>query len=71
MLLSSLDTRGTLMHLFLFTNTAQTELVLLRRKEYATAINFPSLIPLVKGVHLIKTGNKSWKLKHQKNSVIH
>ena len=37
MLLTSSNTKRTLMHLFLFTNSAQ--------RERVTAINFPSLIP--------------------------
>ena len=35
------------MHLFLFTNTAQSDLFLYVRREYATAINFPCLITLL------------------------
>ena len=47
MLLSSLDSKGTMKHLFLFTNTAlQRERVLIcTHRDYATAINFPCLIP--------------------------
>jgi len=39
MLLTSSDTKRTLMHLFLFTNTAQRELVSICRRVYATTIN--------------------------------
>ena len=47
MLLSSSDTKRTLMHLFLFTNSAQRELVSIYvRRVYATAINFPCIITL-------------------------
>ena len=47
MLLSSSDTRLTLMHLFLFTITAQREpWFQYVRREYATAINFPYIITL-------------------------
>ena len=44
MLLTSSDTKGTLRHLFLFTNSAQRELVSI----YATAINFPCITFLAK-----------------------
>jgi len=40
MLLTSSDTKRTLMHLFLFTNSAQRELVSYVRRVYATAIRF-------------------------------
>ena len=40
--------RRTLMHLFLFTNSAQRELVSIRR-VYTTAINFPCITSLVLG----------------------
>ena len=43
MLLASSDTKQTLTHLFLFTNSAQRELV---RKVYATPINIPCIITL-------------------------
>ena len=43
MLLNSSDTKGTLMHLFLFTNWFQCV-----RRVYATAINFPCIITLIK-----------------------
>ena len=47
MLLTSSDTKRTLMHLFLFTNSAQRELVLIHvRRVYATAINFPCITTL-------------------------
>ena len=47
MLLTSSDTKGTLMHLFLFTNSAQRELQFQYvRREYETAINFPCITPL-------------------------
>jgi len=49
MLLTSSDTKRTLMHLFLFTNSAQRELVLIYvRRVYTTAISFPciSTLPL-------------------------
>ena len=42
MLLTSSDTRRTLRHLFLFTNSAQRELQYVRR-VYASAINFPCI----------------------------
>ena len=49
MLLSSSDTRGTLMHLFLFTNCAQRELVsICTQSIYATAINFPCISTLAR-----------------------
>ena len=48
MLLSSSHTKRTLMHLFLFTNSAQRELVYVYvRREYATAINFPCISELL------------------------
>ena len=40
-LLTSSDTKRTLMHLFLFTNSAQRELVQYVRRVYTTAISFP------------------------------
>ena len=47
MLLSSSDTRGTLKHLFLFTNTAPREnWFQYVRRENATAVNFPYIIAL-------------------------
>ena len=42
MLLTSSDTKWTLMHLFFFTNSAQRE-----PRVYSTAINFPCIITLV------------------------
>ena len=51
MLLSSSDTiRVTLMHLFVFTNTAQRELFQYVRREYATANKFPCIITLEPGI---------------------
>ena len=44
MLLTSSDTKGTLMHLFLFTNSTQRELVSIC--TYATAIKFPCISTL-------------------------
>ena len=47
MLLSSPYTKRTLMHLFLFTNSVQRELVSIYvRRVFATAINFPCIITL-------------------------
>ena len=46
MLLSSTDTKQTLMHLFVFTNSAQRELVSICTQSYATAINIPCIITL-------------------------
>ena len=40
MLFTSSDTKRTLRHLFLFTNSVQRELVQYLRRVYATAINF-------------------------------
>ena len=58
MLLSSSDTiRVTLMHLFLFTNTAQRELFQYVRREYATANKFPCIITLEPGIR--KRWNKT------------
>ena len=45
MLLTSSDTKRTLMHLFLFTNSAQR--VQYVRRVYTTAINIPCITPLV------------------------
>ena len=45
MLLTSSDTKRTLMHLFLFTNSAQRELVSICTQS-TTAINFPCIKPL-------------------------
>ena len=47
MFLSSSDTRQTLMHLFLFTNSAQRELVSILCRVYATAFNFPCISTLL------------------------
>ena len=48
MLLTSSDTKRTLMHLFLFTNSANREnWFQYVRRVYATAINFPCIISLV------------------------
>ena len=47
MLLTSSDTKRTVMHLFLFTNSAQRELVSICTRVYATAINFPCITTLV------------------------
>ena len=44
MLLTSSDTKRTLMHLFLFTNSAQRELVSICTQN-TTAINFPCITP--------------------------
>ena len=46
MVLPHSDTQGTLMHLFLFTNTPSENWFQYVRIEYATAINFPCLITL-------------------------
>ena len=47
MLLAFSDTKRTLVHLFLFTNSAQRELVsICTQSVYATAINFPCIITL-------------------------
>jgi len=46
MLLTSSDTKRTLMHLFLFTNSAQRELVSICTQSCTTAINFPCITPL-------------------------
>ena len=47
MLLTSSDTKRTLMHLFLFTNSAKRELVsMCTCRVYTTAINFPCIITL-------------------------
>ena len=47
MLLTISDTKRTLVHLFLFTNSAQRELVsICTQTVYATAINFPCIITL-------------------------
>ena len=43
MLLTSSDTKRTLRHLFLFTNSAQRELVSICTQIYTTAIDFPCL----------------------------
>ena len=49
MLLTSSDTKRTLMHLFLFTNSAQRELVSMYTQSiYTTTINFPCITPLGK-----------------------
>ena len=49
MLLTSSDTKRTLMHLLLFTNSAQRELVsMCTQSIYTTAINFPCITPLGK-----------------------
>ena len=49
MLLTSSDTRRTLMHLFLFTNSTKREENWFQyvRRVYATAINFPCISTLV------------------------
>ena len=41
------DTKRTLMHLFLFTNSVQRELFQYVRRVYTTEINFPCIKPLV------------------------
>ena len=46
-MLSSSDTKRTMRHLFLFTNSAQRELVSICTRAYATAVNFPYIITLV------------------------
>jgi len=47
MVLTSWDTKWTLMHIFLFTNSAQRELrELITRRVDTTAINFPFIITL-------------------------
>ena len=45
-LLTSSDTKRTLKHLFLLTNSTQRELVSICTQIYATAINFPCIITL-------------------------
>ena len=47
--LTSSDTKRTLMHLFLFTNSAQENWFQYVRRVYTTAINFPCITPL--GIH--------------------
>ena len=47
MLLTSSDTKLKLMHLFLFTKSAQRELVSICTQSYATAINFPCISTLL------------------------
>jgi len=52
MLLTSSDTKRTLMHLFLFPNSTQRESWFQYvRRVYATAINFPCIITLI--IHII------------------
>ena len=46
MLLTSSDTKRTLMHLFLFTNSVQRELFQYVRRVYTTEINFYCITPL-------------------------
>ena len=46
MLLTSSDIKRTLMHLFLFINSTQRELVSYVRRVYATAIKFPCIVTL-------------------------
>ena len=46
-LLTSLNTKRTLMHLFLFTNSAKRELGSICTRVYATAINFPCITTLL------------------------
>ena len=58
MLLTSSDTKRTLMHLFLFTKSAQRELVSIVCRVYATAINFPCITPLII--------NNKWQIKLQR-----
>ena len=53
MLLTSSDTKWTLMHLLLFTNSAQRELVQYVHRVYTTAIEFPCLTFLVKLINSI------------------
>ena len=45
MLLSSSDTRRTLMHLFLFTNSAQRQYTAVLKNAYASEITFLALLP--------------------------
>ena len=52
MFLSSSDTRRTLMHLFLFTNSGQRELVSICTKSIRIAINFPCIITLIGPIYL-------------------
>ena len=52
--LTSSDTKQTLMHLFLFTNSAQREMV----SMCTTAINFPCITPLVLGRYILSTGSR-------------
>ena len=78
--LTSSDTKQTLMHLFLFTNSAQRELVLVRKKYiniyvrrvYATAINFPCIITLVSSnIVKFEIKTKLWKFSvyHTKHQI--
>ena len=54
MLLTSSDTKWTLMHLFLFTNSAQRELVLICTQSLRNAINFPCIITLLQTTNISK-----------------
>ena len=54
MLLSSSDTRRTLMHLFLFTNSALRELVSICTQSITTAINFLCISTLPRTICCIK-----------------
>ena len=66
MSLFSSDTKRTLLHLFLFTNSAQRELVQYVRKVYATAINFPCIITLICAMFIgHKQTNKQTKKKEK------
>ena len=47
MLLTSSDTKRTLMHLFVFTNSAQIDCFQYVRRVFATSINYPCIITLV------------------------
>ena len=52
MRLTTSDTKRTLMHLFLFTNSARENWFQYVRRVYATAINFPCIITLVIAIFL-------------------
>ena len=65
--LSSSDTKRTLMHLFLFTNSAQRELVQYVRKVYATAINFPCIITLICAMFIGHKQTNKQKRKKKKD----
>ena len=65
MLLTSSDTKRTLMHLFLFTNSAHREVKYVRR-VHATAINFPCIITLICAMFI---GHKQTNKKERKRKI--